>query len=571
MYFRIRTTMQRGLLAAAAIAAQANSFPQALAQSVPPAPDVANAARTSVQQQQLLEQQRDAQERAQTVNAPVVRSTAPKAEGWPQLPIEKPCFRVQTFVLDVPSALPDPVKAQGASTLPLDRFAFAREWLEHYAAPSQGNPSSGNSSACIGRQGLDVIAKSLQQLIISRGYVTTRVLLTEQDLSTGTLKLALVPGLVRQLRFADPSTRGTWKTAFPTGSDDLLNLRDLEQGLEQMKRVTSQDVDMQVVPTDIPGESDVVIAVKRQKPWTVVASIDNSGTRATGKLLGNLNVGIDNPLGLNDIFNIGATQDLEFEDKSLGSHGWNGSYSIPWGYWTGTVSAYTLDDSFTRLGQFSSNLAHDMRTPLTNLLAQAQVALSRPRTADEYREVIESGVDEYQRLSRMIDDMLFLARSDSAQGQLPIQTFDAIEEAARVAGYYEPMAEDAQVDIEVSGAGAVDANALLYQRALSNLLSNALAHAPAGSTITVHCTLTANGTVLAVSDTGPGIDPLHSERIFERFYRVDPARNHSASGTGLGLAIVKSIMLIHGGECGVGSEPNVRTTFWLRFPKQRGS
>ncbi len=186
-----------------------------------------------------------------------------------------------------------------------------------------------------------MLVKGLSQAILARGYVTTRVLLPQQDLSTGTLKLSLIPGVIRHVRFADEKLRGTWKTAFPNGDGELLNLRDLEQGLEQMKRVTSQDVSMQIVPADVPGESDVVLDVKRGKPWTVVASIDNSGTRATGRLQGNLSLGIDNSLGLNDIFNVGVSQDLEFGDKRLGSHGWNGFYSIPWGYWTATLSAYT--------------------------------------------------------------------------------------------------------------------------------------------------------------------------------------------------------------------------------------
>jgi len=211
----------------------------------------------------------------------------------------------------------------------MDHFAFAREWLAHYAGQ------------CVGKQGIDTIVKGLSRAVLARGYITTRVLLPEQDLSTGTLKLALVPGTIRHVRFADEKLRGTWKTAFPTRDGDLLNLRDLEQGLEQMKRVTSQDVSMQIVPADVPGESDVVLDVKRGKPWTVVASIDNSGTRATGRLQGNLSIGIDNPLGLNDIFNVGVSQDLEFGDKRLGSHGWNGFYSIPWGYWTATLAAYT--------------------------------------------------------------------------------------------------------------------------------------------------------------------------------------------------------------------------------------
>ena len=279
--------------------------------------------------EQQARQQEEARERERIVSAPGVRSSVAASAGYPHLPTETPCFRIDRFTVDVPDSLPDGVKAQGASVLPMDRFAFAREWLEHY------------TGQCVGKQGLDVLIKALSQDILSRGYITTRVLLPEQDLSSGTLKVSLIPGVIRHVRFADEKLRGTWKTAFPTRDGELLNLRDLEQGLEQMKRVQSQDVSMQIVPGDVPGESDVVLDVKRGKPWTVVASIDNSGTRATGKLQGNLSIGIDNPLGLNDIFNVGVSQDLELGDKRLGSHGWNGFYSIPWGYWTATLSAYT--------------------------------------------------------------------------------------------------------------------------------------------------------------------------------------------------------------------------------------
>ncbi|HEY4298527.1 MAG TPA: ShlB/FhaC/HecB family hemolysin secretion/activation protein [Paraburkholderia sp.] len=303
----------------------------AFAQQTPaPTPaDTAAAARASAEQNQQIKDQREAQQRDAVVNAPSVRSKVEGAARWPDLPTETPCFRIDSFVLDVPATLPDAVRKQGASALPLDRFAFAREWLDHY------------KGQCVGKTGLDILAKGLQKAILSRGYITTRVLLPEQDLSSGALKFALVPGVVRAIRFADPATRGTWKSAFPSRDGDVLNLRDLEQGLEQMKRVSSQDVDMKIEPTDAAGESDVVITVTRTKPWSVVASVDNSGTRATGRLQGNLSLGIDNPLGLNDIFNVGVSQDLEFGDKRLGSHGWNGSYSIPWGYWTGTLSAYT--------------------------------------------------------------------------------------------------------------------------------------------------------------------------------------------------------------------------------------
>lgn len=299
------------------------------AQQAPTPTDRAAAARANAGQDRQAQQQREAQQRDADLRAPSVRSDVPHVEAYPTLPAETPCFRIERLTLDVPDSLPDAVKAQGASALPLDRFAFAREWLEHY------------SGACVGKQGIDVLVKGLSQTILARGYVTTRVLLPEQDLSTRTLKLSLIPGVIRHVRFADEKLRGTWKSAFPTRDGELLNLRDFEQGLEQMKHVSSQDVSMQIVPADVPGESDVVLDVKRGKPWTVVASVDNSGTRATGRLQGNVSLGIDNPLGLNDIFNVGVSQDLAFGDKRFRSQGWNSFYSIPWGYWTATLSAYT--------------------------------------------------------------------------------------------------------------------------------------------------------------------------------------------------------------------------------------
>lgn len=299
------------------------------AQNAPTSADTAAAARANAEQNQQIQQQRDAQQRDAAVQAPAVRSEVPRLERWPELPTEKPCFRIDSFALDVPPNLPDAVRSQGASERPLDRFAFAREWLDHYRGQ------------CVGKAGLDTLAKGLQQAILSGGYITTRVLLPQQDLSTGELKFALMPGVVRKLRFADPGTRGTWKSAFPSRDGDLLNLRDLEQGLEQMKRVSSQDVSMEIRPTDVAGESDVVLTVNRAKPWTFVASVDNSGTKPTGKWQGNVSLGVNNPLGLNDILSLGANQDLSFGNKALGSHGFNGSYSVPWGYWTATLSGNT--------------------------------------------------------------------------------------------------------------------------------------------------------------------------------------------------------------------------------------
>jgi len=299
------------------------------AQQAPTSADEAAAARANALQNQQVQQQRDAEQREAAVQAPVVRSTVPTDGAFPTLPNEQPCFRVDAFALDVPATLPDVIREKSASALPLDRFAFAHAWLDHYRGQ------------CVGREGVAILAKGVQQAVLSRGYVTTRVLVPEQDIASGTLAFALVPGVIRDVRFAEPVTWASWRSAFPTRPGDVLNLRDLEQGIEQMKRPASQDADMQVEPTGTPGESDVVISLKRAKPWTLVASVDNSGSRATGKLQGNLSVGLDNPLGLNDVLSLGANQDLYFDDKALGSHGFNGSYSVPWGFWTGSLFGYT--------------------------------------------------------------------------------------------------------------------------------------------------------------------------------------------------------------------------------------
>jgi len=296
---------------------------------IPPSLGRDVSALTNAEQDQRTRQQREARERAAVVDAPAVRAEAAARAEFPALPEDDPCFHIGRFVLEVPKDLPADLQTAGASALPMDPFAFAQQWLEHY----QGE--------CVGKQGVETLVKGLSQTILSKGYVTTRVLVPEQDLSSGTLKLALIPGVIGDIRFSDPDLWGTWKSAFPTAPGVLLNLRDLEQGLEQMKRVASQDVDMQIVPTSTPGRSDVVIAVKRGKPWTLVASVDNSGSRSTGKWQGNVSVGIDNPLGLSDMFNIGYNQDLVFSNKEHGTRGWNGFYSIPWGYWTATLSAYS--------------------------------------------------------------------------------------------------------------------------------------------------------------------------------------------------------------------------------------
>ncbi|WQD84808.1 ShlB/FhaC/HecB family hemolysin secretion/activation protein [Cupriavidus oxalaticus] len=298
--------------------------------------------RSRTEQNQQLQRERSieqASERARQVQAPSVSLDGAAAEREAlstQLPVGSPCFGIARVQLSVPEALPASIRALGASALPMDTFRFAQEYLDQYAGQ------------CIGRDGVNIIVRRLGAQILGRGYTTTRVAVPEQDLSTGVLHLALIPGVIRQIRFADDTLHGSWQSAFPARPGDLLNVRDLEQGLEQMKRVPSQDVEMQLVPGELPGESDVVITVRRTKAWKVIASLDDSGNAGTGKLQGNLSLGIDNPLGLNDLFNIGVGHDANVNQGGQGTRGANAFYSVPWGNWTFAASA-NIYDYFQRI------------------------------------------------------------------------------------------------------------------------------------------------------------------------------------------------------------------------------
>lgn len=228
-----------------------------------------------------------------------------------------------------------------------------------------------------------------------------------------------------------------------------------------------------------------------------------------------------------------------------------------------------LRNSFARLSDFSSNLAHELRTPINNLMGQTQVALSRTRSAGEYRAVLESNLEEYERLARMIGDMLFLAKADNAQAPLHGEEIDLRAELDKVAEFYEVLADEAGLKIICEGEGRVAADRILAQRAIANLLSNAIRHTPPRGEIRVTIVAAGDAMELRVSNPGPGIPPEHLERVFDRFYQVDGARQGSDAGAGLGLAIVKSIMHLHGGDARVASEPGRLTTFTLRFPGTR--
>ncbi|CAN5428336.1 heavy metal sensor histidine kinase IrlS [soil metagenome] len=232
-----------------------------------------------------------------------------------------------------------------------------------------------------------------------------------------------------------------------------------------------------------------------------------------------------------------------------------------------------LEGAFKRLSEFSSDLAHDLRTPINNLLGEAQVALSKPRSAAEYRAVLESAVEDYERISRLIENMLFLARADDPRAATNRLWVDLQPVLERGRGYFEMLAEERGVELALQMQGAdtayqqVWADETMLIRAVGNLVSNALRYAPRGSRVVVATSLhSGGGCTIEISNDGPPIAAEHQQRIFDRCFRVDQARAGSSTGSGLGLAIVKSIMDLHDGTASVISGAGRRTVFRLWFP-----
>jgi len=226
-----------------------------------------------------------------------------------------------------------------------------------------------------------------------------------------------------------------------------------------------------------------------------------------------------------------------------------------------------LEDSFDRCQRCAEDLAHELRTPIQNLMGEAQVALSRKRTLDEYHGILESSLEEYDRLSRMINELLFLARADNPATAIVREMFEARRELDVVADYHDAEADEQGVKLTCEGQAWIDADPRLFRRILNNLLSNALRHTPRGGQVTLAVQTLAGGQVeVEVRDTGWGIAPEHLEHLGTRFYRPDRTASLRGEGAGLGLTIVKSIMALHGGSVVIDSAEGVGTKVTLRFP-----
>ncbi|MBU6439301.1 MAG: heavy metal sensor histidine kinase [Betaproteobacteria bacterium] len=226
-----------------------------------------------------------------------------------------------------------------------------------------------------------------------------------------------------------------------------------------------------------------------------------------------------------------------------------------------------IGQSFERLSNFSADIAHELRTPVTNLRTQTQVALSRARSAEDYREILYSNLEEYERMSAMIGDMLFLAQAEHQLIRPEQAEVDMVAEVGELFEYFEAWAEERGVRLEAFGEAArLRGDRAMLRRALSNLLSNAIRHTAAGEAVSVRFESEPTGWLeVRVENPGPDIAAEHLPHLFDRFYRVDPSRQRNGQGAGLGLAIVKSIVEAHGGSAGAVSAKG-RTRFWIRLP-----
>ncbi|MBI3093272.1 MAG: heavy metal sensor histidine kinase [Rhodocyclales bacterium] len=224
-----------------------------------------------------------------------------------------------------------------------------------------------------------------------------------------------------------------------------------------------------------------------------------------------------------------------------------------------------LEDSFQRLKDFSSDLAHELRTPISNLMTETQVALTRARSPEEYREVLASNAEEYERLARMVGDMLFLAQADNGLVVPRREAVDLAQQVRELFDFFDALAEEKHLQLVLTGSGQVSGDKLMLRRALANLISNAIRHTPAGGTVRVGIESGGEGTRLTVENSGEPIPKEQITRIFDRFYRGDPSRHGGGEGAGLGLAITRSIVRAHGGEISVRAGMEEGVCFELRM------
>ena len=225
-----------------------------------------------------------------------------------------------------------------------------------------------------------------------------------------------------------------------------------------------------------------------------------------------------------------------------------------------------LAEGYQRLTQFSADLAHEIRTPVGSLMGHCQVALRQGRSADEYQALLASNLEELERISRIVESILFLARAEDTQAVVQRQPLQVQDELERVTEYFEGLAEERRIRLSIAGDATLHADPLLLRRALSNLVANAIRYADPHSEVQIDVASTPTQCVINVENQGPALDPATLTHLFDRFYRGDASRQHNSDSNGLGLAIVAAIMQLHAGEASVSQPQPGRIRFALSFP-----
>ncbi|KNC16670.1 MULTISPECIES: heavy metal sensor histidine kinase [unclassified Pseudomonas] len=225
-----------------------------------------------------------------------------------------------------------------------------------------------------------------------------------------------------------------------------------------------------------------------------------------------------------------------------------------------------LAEGYQRLTQFSADLAHEIRTPVGSLMGHCQVALRQGRSADEYQALLASNLEELERISRIVESILFLARAEDTQAVVQRQPLQVHDELERVTEYFEGLAEERRIRLSIAGDATLNADPLLLRRAVSNLVANAIRYADPHSEVQIDVASTPTQCVINVENQGPALDPATLTHLFDRFYRGDASRQHNSDSNGLGLAIVAAIMQLHAGEASVSQPQPGRIRFALSFP-----
>jgi hemolysin activation/secretion protein len=347
------------------------------------------APQTSAEQEQRRAQERDRLLREQQERAPDVRlPKVPEAEAAKLPAAESPCFPVHTLKLRTVAGEQDALASQ---------FAWA---LDAAAGPDTTDSPAGR---CLGTGSIGIVIKRMQNAVIARGYVTTRILAEPQDLKTGILTLTLIPGRLRAVRFSEGSdARGNVWTALPAKPGDILNLRDIEQALENFKRVPTAEADIQIEEAKgaevQPGQSDLVISYKQTLPFRLSMFADDSGSKATGKYQGGITLSYDNALTLNDLFYVSLNTDLGGgEAGGRGTRGSTVHYSLPLGYWT--LGATVSDNRY-----FQSVAGLNQDYVYRGTSSNAELKLSRLVYRDASRKTTVSAKAFQRRSNNFIDD-----------------------------------------------------------------------------------------------------------------------------------------------------------------------